>query len=250
MSFTTEQVKEFFNRPVYLEKGRFLIDVRASLVRDLVGRVPRERIVDLGCGDGSISIPFLGEANELTLVDLSERMLALAAARIPEHARRRVRVVNASLDAFEPPAPFYLAICVGVLAHVHDIDAAAKKISQCVRAEGTAIVEFTPNPNPLAKVFFPYYWLRGVWRGSVQGYETNKIPLAQLLVIFRRHGLELTALKRHFFPLPTMAWWSQRWLYRYAVFAMRSRLVAKIGTEHIMLFRKSAQLPEGHTPGE
>jgi 2-polyprenyl-3-methyl-5-hydroxy-6-metoxy-1,4-benzoquinol methylase len=239
MSFTTEQVKEFFNRPVYLDKGRFLIEVRASLVRDLVGRIPRGRIVDLGCGDGSISIPFLSEANELTLVDLSERMLGLAADRIPEQARQRVRLVNASLGDFEPPAPFDLAICVGVLAHVRDIDEAAKKIAQCVHVGGAAIVEFTPNPNPLAKVLFPYYWLRGVRRGSVQGYETNKMPLAQLLVIFKRHGLELAVLRRHFFPLPTMAWWSQRLLSRYAVFATRSRLVSRIGTEHLMLFKKS-----------
>jgi SAM-dependent methyltransferase len=239
-TFTTAQVKEFFNRPVYLDKGRFLIEVRASLVQELVGRIPHQRIVDLGCGDGSISIPFLGEGTELTLVDLSERMLALAAARVPDVARGRVQIVNASLGEFEPTASFDLVICVGVLAHVHDIDAAAGKIAECVRAGGTAVVEFTPNPNPLAKVFLPYYWLRGAWRGSVQGYETNKIPLADLLVIFRRHGLELTALKRHFFPLPTMAWWSQRSLYRYAVFAMRSKLISRIGTEHLMLFKKSA----------
>jgi SAM-dependent methyltransferase len=226
---------------MYLVRGRFLIDVRASLVRDLVGNAVHIRIVDLGCGDGSISIPLLGEVNQLTLVDFSERMLSLAAAQVPENARHRVQLVNALLDEFEPAVYADLVLCVGVLAHVQDIDAAVKAIARCLRTGGVAVVEFTPNPNPLAQFFLPYYWLRRRRSRSIQGYETNRIPLARLLLIFKRHGLELATLRRHFFPLPTMAWWSQRWLSRYAEFATRSRLVAKIGTEHMMLFQKSGK---------
>jgi 2-polyprenyl-3-methyl-5-hydroxy-6-metoxy-1,4-benzoquinol methylase len=240
MGVTVDQARDFFNLPTYLQRGRFLIDARTILVRELLAGIRPRHILDLGCGDGSISIPLLEAADDLTLVDLSPRMLELAASRIPEQLRSRTRLVNATLGEFAPTRRFDLVLCIGVLAHVPDIDAAAEKIALCLGDGGSAVVEFTPNPNPLASLLFPYYWLRGRHRGSLQGYETNRMPLAQLLQIFACHSLQLARLRRHFFPLPTMAWWPQRWLYRYAVRAMRSKLVSRIGTEHIMLLSKKA----------
>jgi ubiquinone/menaquinone biosynthesis C-methylase UbiE len=238
MSLTTEQVREFFDRPAYLERGRFLIDVRAILVRDLIGPTAHARILDLGCGDGSISVPLLTLVNELTLVDLSPRMLELASARIPNRLRSRTQVVNAALTDFPPAGTYDLVLCIGVLAHVNNIDAAVAKIAQCLEPGGSAIVEFTPVPNPWRRLLFPYYWIREIHRGTPMGYQTNKVPMPQILQTFKHHGLDLVRVKRHFFPLPTMAWWPQRWLYRYALSAAKSRLGSIIGTEHIMLFAK------------
>lgn len=239
MGVTVDQARDFFNLPTYLERGRFLIDVRTIVVRELLAGTRAAHILDLGCGDGSISIPLLEAGGDLTLVDLSPRMLEVAASRIPERLRSRTRIINAPLGEFEPTTRFDLVLCIGVLAHVPDIDATAEKIAHCLRDGGSAVVEFTPNPNPMASLLFPYYWLRGRHRGSLQGYKTNRMPLTQLLKIFARHGLHLVQLKRHFFPLPTMAWWPQRWLYRYAMYAMRSRVVSRFGTEHIIVLSKA-----------
>jgi SAM-dependent methyltransferase len=238
MALTTDEVRDFFDKPLYLDRGRFLIEVRAIIVRELVGPTAGRSILDLGCGDGSLSVPLLSEATQLTLVDLSARMLEIAARRVPDAKRASVRTANVPLADFDPATPFDVVLCVGVLAHVPNIDAALLKIAACTRSGGIAVVEFTPNPNPLARLFTPYYWIRRKIRKDPMPYKTNRIPLGELLAAAERAGLELCTMKRHFFPIPTMAWWSQRWLYRYARLAMRSPLISRIGTEHIMVFTK------------
>lgn len=238
MSLNTDQVREFFDGPFYLEHGRPIIQVRSMIVRELLGSVVGGRIVDLGCGDGSLSIPFVEEASELTLVDLSLRMLELAEGRIPDRCIGKVGLINGPLSDFNPDTTYDVVLCVGVLAHVPSIEDAIKKISQCLKPGGKAVIEFTPNPNPLGKLLFPYYWLRRTLSGTSMGYSTNKIPLAQLLEIAGRNGLSFVRMKRHYFPLPTMALWPMDWLYKYTLFSMKNKLMSKIGTEHIMLFSR------------
>lgn len=239
MKVTTDHVREFFDRPFYLERGRPIIEARSIIVRELLGKVDQARILDLGCGDGSLSIPLLGEARELTLIDLSTRMLEIAESRISEGLRSKVGFFNGPLSEFTPKAPYDVVLCVGVLAHVPDIEGAIRKISECLEPGSRTVIEFTPNPNPLGKFLFPYYWIRRKLARDQMRYTTNKIPLALLLKIASRHGLELLSMKRHYFPLPTIALWPQRWLYAYTVFARKNRLMSCIGTEHVMLFRKS-----------
>src|SRR4030095_7906271 len=90
MNRKDDAVRTYFDLPLYLTSHRSAIKVRAIVVKELLGAVDNARIVDFGCGDGSLSIPLLGPKNSLTLVDLSERMLSLAANRIPEHFRPNV----------------------------------------------------------------------------------------------------------------------------------------------------------------
>jgi 2-polyprenyl-3-methyl-5-hydroxy-6-metoxy-1,4-benzoquinol methylase len=240
MQLSTDQVKEFFDTPFYLDHGRPIIQVRSMIVTELLGPINHARILDLGCGDGSLSTPFIEDAGALTLVDLSARMLELASNRIPPQHLGKVDYFNGPLGEFIPEAAYDIVIMVGVLAHVPSIDGAIEKLSQCLTPGGRAVVEFTPNPNPLGKLLFPYYWLRRTLSGTPMGYLTNKIPLAQLLLVAEQHGLTMLRMKRHYFPLPTMAMWPPSWFSKYTMFAMKNRFMSRIGTEHIMLFSKTS----------
>ena len=231
-------VKEFFDRPFYLERGRHVIEVREMVLRELLGEVNHAKILDLGCGDGSLSIPFLNPTNELTMVDLSPRMIEIAGGRIPDHMRDRVNLINAPIDQIESLESYDIVICVGLLAHVPSIDAAIKKIAQCMKLGAVAVIEFTPNPNPIGKFLLPYYMLRRFLAGDQQGYTTNKMPLKQLMQITLSHGLSLTRVRRHLFPIPTMGFWPYGWIRRYVRFTFNNSIFSRIGTEHIMLFTK------------
>jgi ubiquinone/menaquinone biosynthesis C-methylase UbiE len=233
-----DPVREFFNQPFYLERGRYVIEVREIVLRELLGEVNNKRILDLGCGDGSLSIQFLNTSNELTMVDISPRMIEIARARIPDQMRDRVRLINAPIDQFQAIDQYDIVICVGVLAHVPSIGEAIKKIEQCLKPGGTAVIEFTANPNPIGKFLLPYYWLRRFFTGNLQGYKQNQMPLMQLVRIFLSHGLSLKKDRRHLFPVPTMRWWPNKWFRRYVRFTSDSPIFLRIGTEHIMLFTK------------
>ena len=133
-----ERVKNFFDQPFYLERSRRVIAIRSMIVQEFLGPIDHSQILDLGCGDGSLSIPLLRETNEVTMVDLSSRMLEIAASRIPAELRNRVQLINLPLQDFLPSTPYDVVLCIGVLAHVPSIEGAIEKIAQCLRPGAVA----------------------------------------------------------------------------------------------------------------
>ena len=93
----TANVKQFFDQTrCYLEKN-VNIEIRKRIVRELVGDIRNSRILDLGCGDGSISLQFLNETNYISLVDLSPNMLAIARENTPAQCKVNVGYINRDL---------------------------------------------------------------------------------------------------------------------------------------------------------
>ena len=239
MSLNTNQVKSFFERPFYLDHGRPVIQVRLLIINEMLKNVSFNRLLDLGCGDGSLSTPFLNRIKELTLVDFAERMISVARNNVPAELNSKVTFICTAIDEFSSTEKYDVVFCVGVLAHVPSLEDAVAKVASSIKRDGVAVLEFTPNPNPLGKLLFPYYWLRRKMSGNQTGYSTNKIPLSTLLEMTSKNGLQLKVLKRHYFPLPTMAWWPNQWIYHYSLFIMKNAMASKFGTEHIMLFIKT-----------
>ena len=59
----------------------------------MVEGVDRSLILDIGCGDGSLSLPLLDDRSRLTLLDFSEGMLERARQNIPPGMNTRVEIV-------------------------------------------------------------------------------------------------------------------------------------------------------------
>ena len=66
--------------------GNYNISLRARIVKQLLGEISNYRILDLGCGDGTISLQFLAANNHITLVDLSDGMLQRAKRNTPSES--------------------------------------------------------------------------------------------------------------------------------------------------------------------
>lgn len=117
--------------------GRFLDDV----VETVVGLGP-ERIVDLGCGEGIVARAVtarLPDAEYLG-VDLSPDAIEVARSLNPELEF----TVGSVLD--EPPRPGWadLALCLEVLEHLPDRDAALERILQWTQRDALVSVPWEP----------------------------------------------------------------------------------------------------------
>jgi 2-polyprenyl-3-methyl-5-hydroxy-6-metoxy-1,4-benzoquinol methylase len=118
MPSKSAKVEAFFSDPDPYLRNNCAIAVRSTLVKDLLGEIRHSRILDLGCGDGSVSVHFLAQRNSVTMLDLSWAMLERARANTPPEYRSRVDYVNADLLDFEAERPYDVVLCIGVLAHV------------------------------------------------------------------------------------------------------------------------------------
>ena len=236
---TENKVKLFFNKLDYLKNSSDRIIVRSNIVKNFLGDLKNLSILDIGCGDGSLSLQFLSDTNRLTLVDISDNMLARVKDKVPERLAGNIRLVNDSFDAIKDEEQFDVILCVGIVAHVPVVNALFAKIAAVLKPNGILIIETTPNPYPIGKLLFPYYFLRSLVVGQAPKYNKNRLKVAELMTYANNMNLECLQTVRYSFPLPGMSHWPQSLKLRYTLFTLNNSLASRFGSEHIFLFKKN-----------
>jgi ubiquinone/menaquinone biosynthesis C-methylase UbiE len=121
------------------------------VVETVASRLPCERFLDAGCGDGRYlaALARLPERpHQVVGTDIAERILATA-RRATEAAGIDAELVRANLEAlpFED-ASFDLVLCTQVLEHVLDPAAALRELARVLRPRGTLVLS-TDNRRAL-----------------------------------------------------------------------------------------------------
>ncbi|MEO6965571.1 MAG: class I SAM-dependent methyltransferase, partial [Acidobacteriaceae bacterium] len=147
MTSKIERVKSLFEIPEkYLGPRQFDIQIRVETVQQFTNTQKFDRVLDIGCGNGAISLPLLPRCGRLTLVDISSRMIELARKRIPSERSNDVELINGNfLDANLEPQSFDLILCIGVLAHVDSPAAVVAKLAQLAKPGAWIVLEFTDS---------------------------------------------------------------------------------------------------------
>ena len=121
-----------------------------------------ERIVDIGCGTGSITVPMAARGYKMTGLDLSEEMLALAAKKA-EDAGTDIRFLGSDMRSFNLGFRADAAICsfdcVNYLLKTDDVEAALWHAHENIEKGGILIFDVaTPYKykNVLADNAFVY----------------------------------------------------------------------------------------------
>jgi SAM-dependent methyltransferase len=229
----------FENAPRYLNSRQVDIRVRAETVKGFAAKVEWHRLLDIGCGDGTISLPLLAPANHLTLLDLSGNMAALTQGKIPEDLAGNVEVRNENfMTASFVPASFDLIVSVGVMAHVDSPEEFIAKITTLLRPGGSLILEFTDCRHFVGRM--------GRLLGQLQEfvapakYRTNKLSFPEVARILKNYRLQLTSVFRYAtIPIPRI----ERLLNHGAQYKMVERVFGKctdnrtswLGNEYICL---------------
>jgi SAM-dependent methyltransferase len=213
-----------------------VVRLRSLIVKDLVGDIGGCRILDLGCGDGSISAQFLPGKNRVTLVDRSAGMLERAKRNVPDEHASQVEFVHGDIVDLTPRAPYDLVLCIGVLAHVDSVERIIEKVANLVKPDGRAVFQISDDSQPLVRL--------GNWvsaASSVAGRSSlsyKRMTLRDVIFIAARHRLALLRHRRHLLLLPGMARLLGRWLIPYDLFISDTRSLAKHGCDAIFICRK------------
>jgi len=117
----TDEVKAFFERTdVYLTYN-YNLRIRAETVAHFIGDSQFEEVLDMPCGTGDISAPFIDHFGQITMMDFSENMIATAKSRIKEEDKRKASFINSDFYAYDfEDEQFDLVMNIGILAHIAD----------------------------------------------------------------------------------------------------------------------------------
>jgi ubiquinone/menaquinone biosynthesis C-methylase UbiE len=230
------KAKRLFDRPgIYLRNDAH-IDIRKRATRELLQRVDG-RIADVGCGDGRVSLQFLQDGAQVTLVDPSPAMLDLARARVSSSEAARVAFVQSTLDDFRTEAPFDVVLLLGVLAHVPDVPGALAHLATLVRPGGRVCVQITDHEEPTAQLTHALYLAKKrIWDRS--GYRVHSTRGTEILKT--AHEVRLRPLGvRQYWVLPPGTGhlpvaWGRRLLH--ALYA--SEAASSWGMEKVLLLQK------------
>jgi 2-polyprenyl-3-methyl-5-hydroxy-6-metoxy-1,4-benzoquinol methylase len=196
----TEHVKALFETPQkYLDPRAYDIRIRVETIGQFTEGLEFENILDIGCGDGSISLPLLSRCKKLTLLDLSKNMLHLASKRIPSGRLNDVEMIDGDFMAANlEHQSFDLIFCIGVLAHVDSPAAVIEKVSNLAKPGAWIILEFTDSFHFWGVPVVLYQSVLKLLRPAP--YKLNRLRQIEVLKLCRHSGLGILGLYRYGLP--------------------------------------------------
>jgi len=239
MSNRTHNVYTYFNQPnEYLAKN-FDIRLRSGIVRKCFGDLSDSHILDLGCGDGSISLQYQSQTNYLTLVDISENMLLEAQKKIKPQFLNNVSLVNSSIEAFKTPAKYDYIIGIGILAHVDSVESAIKNIASLMKKKSKCILQLTNSSNLISKFLFLYNHLLDKYRKNIF-YPRNKTSLKNIISLSDVYGLTVLSIHQYSLMLPGLVTvLPNELLYLYHQIVYENKYLSKLGTDFLIELEKN-----------
>lgn len=196
----TEHVKSLFEVPEkYLNPRQYDIKIRAETVQLFTDNLTFERVLDIGCGDGSISLPMLSRCKQLTLLDISKSMLSLASKRIPSERIPDVNLIEGDfISSNLEPQSYDLIFCIGVLAHVDSPAAVIAKVARLAKPGALVVLEFTDSFHFWGIPVVLYQKILKLLRP--EPYKLNRLRKKQVLDMCQENGLGISELYRYGLP--------------------------------------------------
>lgn len=237
MKPSSSSVKRYFDKTyLYLAKTA-VISLRAQIVHEFLGFPSNISLLDVGCGNGAISLQFISKTNRLTLLDISEKMLGVARNNTPEAWRGRVTFLNHDFLRWQTRRQYDVVLCLGVLAHVPHVESAVAKLASLVKSGGQCYLQFTDQEKPAARICHAAFSLRQMARPG-QRYNTQQLRYSGLMALVGRQGLTIEGERRYLLVLPGIDRLPERILYRYYRFTLENPILSRQGIEVIWRLSK------------
>lgn len=193
MSKKVDKAVAFFSNLNYLSSN-VNVNLRTAIVREILCEINGERIIDIGCGDGSVSLPY-SNLNKLTLLDATDEMLIAAKKQMIFYCDkdREPSFVKADFMSYSFEAKYDVIICLGLFSHIEDPELMLRKIKTILSKSGRLLIQISDIDHRL-------YRRRNIGE-SEYGYSLNKVNKTDFLSLVKRLGYGVRG--EHGYPLST-----------------------------------------------
>jgi ubiquinone/menaquinone biosynthesis C-methylase UbiE len=182
-----EEVKSFFEQPEVYLKFDYNLKLRRETVQHFIGNQRFEKVLDMPCGTGDISVPLLPQFDELVLMDFSANMIAHAAATIPVDQQMKVRLIHTDFYQYGFEDEQYdLVMAIGILAHINQPMEFLKQVARLVKPNGLLITQNTNASAGYTKLIRAYQTLKRL-SGRTK-YNMNWISERDVLTTLKNEG--------------------------------------------------------------
>lgn len=235
----TQQVCGYFAEPDHYLANSARLAIRRLACQQIVQDVDPSAILDIGCGDGSMSLPLLTPQGRLTLLDSSRPMLDRAKGNIPEALESRVEIVCRDLSAFEPAGQYTLVLCLGVLAHVPNVSDTLARIKALLGTGGHCLLHITDASRWIGRINHAYYNRRSRARAD-HGYALGRLDSPTLVADAETLDLRLVKRRNYSLSVPGLRRLPNKLQFQLERGFLNSRL-SRHGGESLMLFVKGEE---------
>lgn len=233
------KVRDFFNITENYYQDNSTTFLRKIITSELIGTVKQKNIIDIGCGNGAISIPFL-KSNHVTFLDFSMNMLEEAKNNIPINLIHKAEFINYDITFYNTSKKFDMAFLIGVLSHVDNVEMCVSKISKLLNENGICIVQITDSNKYLAKLLNVYYKVRKHFLFEPKmDYEMNVLNKDLITQTFSKFGFILNDIKYHLPSLPGFRFLPQKTRITFLMLIYKNKWISYFGPELILKFRKN-----------
>ena len=173
----------------YLRKHLTLEKIREEVrILDLVyNNIKYKKVLDIGCGPGTISEGLLSISDQVWGIDISSDMIKIANKRFDEaEFGHKIRFEVGDAENLKFPNHFFDAvICLGVLRYIDSWEKSLQEIYRVLKPNGVVVFTF-------------YYQFSPHWFSMVFFYR----PLLPLISLIKRRSIRNLKMKYKAEPLP------------------------------------------------
>ena len=121
-------------------QNRSAYDIKIEKIKTFL--TPEQVVLDIGCGTGTQCGDLSGNVKQVTGIDISSKLLAIAEQRMAERKLDNVEFIHTSLfDERFQPGSFDVVMAFYVLHFFEDTDAVFKRIHDLLKPDGLFISE-------------------------------------------------------------------------------------------------------------
>lgn len=152
------------------------------------------RILELGCGIGTYSVRLRSHARRLTCVDKDPLYVAAVEAMFRDDPDVAVLAGTVGEGFAFPPGSFDVVVCLNVLEHIEDDNAALRQLRSWLAPGGVLLLQVPAHQ-----------WLFGAIDTALGHWR--RYTRRQLAKILTSTGFELMLMPRYLYALAMPGWW-------------------------------------------